>query len=267
MVGVRQPNGLTFTFPFPEDTEVVNVMVVPPAPTGIDLLNVSDSGASNTDNVTRSESLQFNVTGVIAGATVKLRAGNIELGEAIVAAGENSVVITTTKLAEIGDGIHSVIATQVLAAAESPATAPLQVTLDRQAPGIIPGVSLPQAFVGQAYAFDFAHPQEGVSLTYAATTFPAGLSITPQTGQIAWTPKVDQSGNQALTLQYTDLAGNTTTQDFSIDVQVVTYVDLVAFAKRFAMRVRNFTARFGIRSPMNRKPCSATGPGTFRSSK
>ncbi len=107
----------------------------------------------------------------------------------------------------------------------------LEVTFDNAMPPLITSGVLLSAIVGQPYVVDLAHPEEGVSLTYAATTFPAGLTINPQTGQIAWTPKVDQSGNQALTLQYTDLAGNTTTQDFSIDVQVVTYVDLVAFAK------------------------------------
>ncbi len=75
LVGVRQPNGLTFAIPAPEDTQAVKIMVLPPAPSSLDLLASSDTGASNSDNITKASPMEFTVAGVTSGATVRLKAG------------------------------------------------------------------------------------------------------------------------------------------------------------------------------------------------
>jgi hypothetical protein len=58
-------------------------MLAPAAPTAIDLESVSDSGASNTDNLTNAGSLAFTVSGTVSGATVELRLGTTVIGTAI----------------------------------------------------------------------------------------------------------------------------------------------------------------------------------------
>ena len=69
-----------------------------------DLVVASDTGSSTTDNITRLDNstvanqLQFTVTGVLAGADVRLFAGGIDIGHGTVPAGATSITITTSGL-------------------------------------------------------------------------------------------------------------------------------------------------------------------------
>jgi cyclophilin family peptidyl-prolyl cis-trans isomerase len=102
------------------DIQAVPVFINPAAPTSVDLLDASDTGTSSTDNLTRlnnlgGKTLQFQVNGVLPGATVKLFDGNTLIGQATVAAGQTSVVVTTNNTAQLSNGAHTITATQTLA--------------------------------------------------------------------------------------------------------------------------------------------------------
>ncbi len=194
---MRQPNGLTFAIPAPEDTQAVKIMVLPPAPSSIDLLAASDTGASNSDNITKASPMEFTVAGVTSGATVRLKAGTTILDEAVVAAGETSVTITTTKVADLGNGKHLITATQVIDGVESLVSPGLDVTFDNAIPQLITSGILLSAIVGQPYVVDLAHPEEGAGISYSLIDFPTGMSIDSATGLITWTPASNQVADRS----------------------------------------------------------------------
>jgi cyclophilin family peptidyl-prolyl cis-trans isomerase len=102
------------------DSEIVPLFVAPAPPSSIDLLAASDTGVSNTDNITRLNNstaagkLSFQINGVIAGAVVQLFDGATSLGQATVPAGATSVTITTSGTQALSNGQHNLTATQTL---------------------------------------------------------------------------------------------------------------------------------------------------------
>ena len=100
------------------DGQAVPVLVAPPAPTTIDLLASSDTGVSNTDNITSrnnrdvANTLQFLVFGVVSGAEVTLFDGNVPIGSAIATGA--SVTVTTNGAFELLPGQHAITAKQTL---------------------------------------------------------------------------------------------------------------------------------------------------------
>lgn len=99
-------------------------------------------------------------------------------------------------------------------------TVPLSGTgiLPPQAPTITSTPAL-AATVGAPYSYDVnATDANGGVLTYALTTFPAGMTINAGTGLIAWTPAAGQVPSQAVTVRVTDPGGLFATQSFTITV-------------------------------------------------
>jgi cyclophilin family peptidyl-prolyl cis-trans isomerase len=102
------------------DSQVVPLFVSPAAPTSIDLVAASDTGTSNTDNLTRlrnndaSNRLQFLVTGVLPGAEVRVFAAGTLIGTATVPAGQTSVTVTTNGTTALTNGVKAITATQTL---------------------------------------------------------------------------------------------------------------------------------------------------------
>jgi lysophospholipase L1-like esterase len=75
------------------------------------------------------------------------------------------------------------------------------------------------ASVGAAYSYRVtATDANGDTLTYSLTQSPAGMTISPTTGQIAWTPTSAQTGSQAVTARVADPGGLAATQSFSVTV-------------------------------------------------
>lgn len=74
--------------------------------------------------------------------------------------------------------------------------------------------------VGQGFAYDAeAFDPEGQSITFGfASPAPAGVSIDPATGAVAWTPGLVDVGSAEIALRATDPAGAFATQRFSLDV-------------------------------------------------
>lgn len=193
-----------------------NDVVAPP--TAIDLVAASDTGVSNSDNITSAASLSFTVSGTIDGATVELV--NTSTG-AVVGTGAgtgSTITITTSNIAAIGDGAYNIAARQRVGSTNSARTTPLTVTYDTTMPASVVAAAVKQANVGRPYTTDLNSPEEGDGLVYGLSSSPAGATINTTTGQITWTPTTAQTGVQAFSLTLTDRAGNTRSETLNVSV-------------------------------------------------
>jgi alpha-tubulin suppressor-like RCC1 family protein len=116
------------------------------APAAVQLLAASDTGASNSDALTKLDNsaagkrLVFRVTGTAAGATVVLYDGSTAIGSATAAGATTDV--TTSGTAALASGAHSIVARQTQPGmAQSAATAAVVVTVDTASPTITAAVS------------------------------------------------------------------------------------------------------------------------------
>ncbi len=200
------------------DTQLVTVNVVGAnAPTSIDLDAASDTGASNSDNITNATAPTFTVAGTTSGAVVKLKVGNTVIGQAT--ATGTTTVVTANNIAGLGQGAVLVTATQTVGTAEGSVSPSLSVTFDTVSPVDVAASLIPtSAIVGQALSVNLTHAEEDQGLVYALENAPAGMTIDAATGAISWTPIQSQLGARAFNLKLTDKAGNTKTQALSINV-------------------------------------------------
>lgn len=231
-VAVRDPNAFTVDA---WDSQLVPVYVEPPPPEGVELLAASDSGVSQSDrltnrNNTAGNTLTFRVSGVMAGAEVWLLIDGVDLGH-VVAAG-NSVAIETTAGFPLSDGVHSVVAVQVLRNQQvvvgnlrdtvdlfSADSTPLLISVDTQPP-VFTSAPVVEGAVGRLYQYDADVADEAIDqVVYELSQAPAGMSLVdPLAGKIAWLPGHDQSGLHPVVLRVMDAAGNDATQQFQIAV-------------------------------------------------
>ncbi len=198
------------------DYQVIQVVVAEAAPGAIDLASSSESGNSDSDNVTNAGTgvLEFTVDGVVDGALVKLYAGDLFLAEQT--ATGTSVTISVDPAA-VADGVLDITATQTVNDAESQRSAALQLTLDRSVNAF--AATPPQAHLGVPYIYTASNPDDLTAIQYALQSgAPAGMSINSNTGLITWTPTAEQLGLQTFTILATDDAGNTLEQSASIQV-------------------------------------------------
>ena len=197
------------------DTEVVNVTVAPAAPTAVDLLASSDSNIDN-DNITNESTLNFQVTGVTNGATVKLYRGTTVLGQATASGGVAN--ITVSNLLTFGQGQHTITATQTIASVESAASPALNVTLDTIAPAAFTSAAPTEALVGVNLNYNAENPEEDAAgFSYSLSAAPSGATINSE-GVVSWTPTFLQLGNHVFGVVAKDAAGNTTTQTVNLNV-------------------------------------------------
>lgn len=124
-------------------TGLSNAFAVTLATPGIpDLLPASDTGLSNTDNITRlnnattASALQFVVTNTTPGATVALYSFATQIGSVV--ATSATTTITTTAGTILTDGINGIMALQRLGGVDTATSTALQVTVDTIAP-VAPG--------------------------------------------------------------------------------------------------------------------------------
>ncbi|TWU43120.1 putative peptidyl-prolyl cis-trans isomerase [Novipirellula aureliae] len=193
-----------------------NNVVAPP--TAVDLAAASDSGVSNSDNITSAASLSFTVSGTIDGATVELVDTNT--GEVIgTGAGTGSTItIVTSNIAAQVDGTYNIAARQRIGSTNSAQTTPILVTYDTTMPASVIATAVTQANVGRQYTTDLSSPEEGNGLVYGLSDSPTGATINAATGEITWTPTTTQTGVQAFSLTLTDLAGNTRNETLNVTV-------------------------------------------------
>ncbi|WP_258767759.1 S-layer family protein [Bradyrhizobium arachidis] len=185
-----------------------------------DLTAGSDSGSSNTDNLTSATSPSFTValnpTDSI-GDTVQLLLGGAPLAHPVthvitaadVTAGSVSLVVTAGDLG--ADGAKQVTAQFSDAAGNSSTTAALGFTLDTTAPAVAitsAGGSTNQASQTITGTVDVADAGATVTILNGTTTI--GTAIVQGNGSWSTAVTLNQGGN-SLTAKVTDLAGNTAT--------------------------------------------------------
>ena len=217
--GVRSADQASVTTGDKFDTQVLrfNVSAATATPTSVDLAAASDSGASDSDNVTNAATMQFVVNGTTAGATVNLKVGDQVVGTAVATGA--TTTISTTLVSQLGNGSRNVVASQTLSGSTSSDSPALSVTYDSTAPAAIASNGLPNAAnVGSTLTFDLAAAEEGQGLRYSLENAPAGLSVNATTGVLTWSPISSQVGPQTANLRLTDLAGNSQTQSMALSV-------------------------------------------------
>lgn len=199
------------------DVQKVTINIGSAAPTGIDLLAASDTGISNTDNVTNASALSFSVSGLVIGATVKIYDGNTVVGQAVASNATETITISSASLSQ---GVHQFSATQTVSGGSESAHSPqLAVTFDTTAPVAITSMPPTTATVGVPLTYNAQHPEEGTTnFRYSLASQPSGATIDATTGQLSWTPTQAQVGAQSFGILATDAAGNSVTQNVNITV-------------------------------------------------
>lgn len=99
-------------------------------PTGVSLASVSDSGISESDQLTKytnlaADALAFQVDGVAVGAQVRVFADGVFIGSGTAAA--NPAVIIMSGTIKLEDGTHHIIATQQESGKEESLSSPVNV--------------------------------------------------------------------------------------------------------------------------------------------
>ncbi len=197
-----------------------NITPAPPtAPDVPDLDAVSDLGANDDDDITSANTdLQFTITGVSDGDTVRLYLGSTVIGEAI-AVGDSASIVTN--VGEFADGVYQVRAAYNDGVEDSARSAPFTFTIDTTVPAFTstPTLTVP---IGPTYTYDADTNEEGdAGLVYALTTAPVGMSIDPDTGLLTWTPVLEDFGDNEVIISATDVSGNVGTQEFTLDADTI----------------------------------------------
>lgn len=200
----------------------VNVLsAAPNAPTSVKLTAGSDTGSSSTDGVTQKNnasgaSLMFEVTGVESGAVVKIFEGTTLRGQATAT---GTSVVVTLDAGSLADGPHTFTATQTVGGANSNASPAYSFTIDSRQPQFT-STPVTSVFVGAPYTYNVANDEEGqTGFAYGLITAPTGMTINASTGEISWTPTAQQTGQHAVLVRATDLAGNFIDQSFNVTVE------------------------------------------------
>ena len=196
--------------------------VVEQVPTGIDLATVSDTGVSDTDNLTSlnnsaDRTFEVVVSGVVFGATVNLYADGTLIGSAI--ADGTEVTVTSDGTTVLADGVRELTATLTFGSVEGSPSDSLAITIDSATPAAITTSPVETVTYDELFAYDPDSTDEGNSgVTYSLEGAPAGMTIDPSTGAIAWTPTIGQTGPEEFTIRLSDEAGNSATQEVELTV-------------------------------------------------
>lgn len=217
----RLPNGdggqrvtSTYTLISPTPGEANSIPSVPPAP---DLTAASDSGISQTDNITRFNTLTLKGNNR-PGSIVTLSSDIAGLIDTVITAVDGTWSVNSNFLSA---GTQAFTAT----ADGSPAGSPLNVVIDNTAPPELPPFDLiPTSDTGVSQADNITADQ---TPTFEGTA-PAGTTVTlfvnavefgTAAGGGAWsiTPSAPiPDGSQSITATATDPAGNATLSSFTI---------------------------------------------------
>jgi len=207
-------NQSSFDYVFTLDTTVA-------APT-LQLATASDTGASNSDKITKINTPTITGTGEI-GATIKLTEGTLILGQTTVGTDGKWQVISNA----LANGTHSLIATATdLAGNISTASAPLSLVIDTIAPQLTLTNSITANPLKNNAKLTGTVNGTGsnlASINYAWDNSTTLIPITPSaTGgfdqQLDFTGIAN--GAHAIAISATDIAGNVATTSYNVNVAV-----------------------------------------------
>lgn len=237
------------------DSQSVPVYIKPNAPTSVQLLPGSDTGASNSDRITNLDNsdgkpLQFRVTGLVAGTTIEVFSDYALIGAATASA-DGTLDITTNGASTMGAGLRQITVRQSLKNVAvdvgnltttvdliSDMSAPLAITIDHSADdaNAVPvanaqNVATPEnAAIAIQLGGDDGDPEVTQTLQYNITTAPAHGRLTgfdPNTGALIYTPDAGYSGIDRFSFTVTDNAAGGGTPHTSQPAQVTVAVNFV----------------------------------------
>jgi hypothetical protein len=210
--------------------------VVPAAPSVPDLIAASDTGASNTDNLTNVTTPRFTGTAE-AGTTVSIFNGTTKVGSSI--ADPSGVWTVTTS--SMGNGIHSMTtkATDV-AGNVSAVSGALSITIDAQAPAAPTALDLVTASDSGASSTDnitnvttpsFTGKAEAASsVTLYDGTTAIGTGIASATGDWSITASALSNGKHSITAKAADALNNVSAVSSTLPVTVDTVANAPVIA-------------------------------------
>ncbi|MEX0818566.1 MAG: Ig domain-containing protein, partial [Pirellulaceae bacterium] len=166
-------------------------------------------------NSSPDRALQFQISGVVDGAVVRLFSDGTLIGQATA---DGGATITTNGTATLADGTRSIIAVQELDGVEGPASTSLSITVDSVAPGDFTSTAPTEIIVDQDISYDADSEDEGDDVTYSLANAPAGATVDAATGLVSWVPTASQLEDNNFAIVATDVAGNTTVQELSVRV-------------------------------------------------
>src|SRR5207244_2244076 len=128
---------------------------------------------SSTDNITNASSLDFNITGVTAGSTVKLLKGSTVLAQGVATTSSIRLTVANPGTA-LGQGGSDLTATQTVNGTTSAASPALHVVYDTSVP-TFSSTAPTTALVGFDLNYNAQTNEEGGTsgLTYTLTNAPA----------------------------------------------------------------------------------------------
>ena len=205
----------------------ITIQTTVTAPSAPDLVAASDSGASNTDNITKTVRPDF--TGVATpGNTVTLYDGTTVIGTASANATTGKWTINSTKLA---DGVHSITATAADKFGNLSAASPaMSVTIDTVAPAAPSapdltavsdtGVSNTDNITNLKTPTFTGTAEAGTTVAIYNGTTKVGTGIADANG--IWTVTTSSMGNgvHVMTTKATDVAGNVSVASAALSITI-----------------------------------------------
>ena len=238
----------------------------PIAPTAPDLVAASDSGVSNTDNITNVTKPTFTGTAE-AGSTITLFDGTTEVGTGI---SHSDRGCGSPPASTLADGTHSITAKATdVAGNVSAASAALSVTIDTIAPAApsapdlvaasdsgvsntdnITNVTRP-TFTGTAEA--------GSTVTLYDGATAIGTGVATATGHWTITASTLANGTHSITAKATDVAGNVSAASAALSVTIDTTAPAAPTVpdwrrRRTAARPTRTTSPTSPRRPSRARP-------------
>jgi RHS repeat-associated protein len=199
----------------PPQTLAFQLLTTAIAPTNLQLLASSDTGASNSDKITKTNQPAIQGSGT-AGDTIQLFEGTTLLGQTTVGTNGTWQITSTT----LSDGNHNLTAKTIdLAGNISGSSAGLSLNIDT----VIPNLQLSQQLAGVVLtgASRLAGQVTDVNITTISYQFDGAPAITLPTGTQFDTPfdfTGINDGGHNLTVTATDLAGNTVSRTYGVTV-------------------------------------------------
>ena len=189
-----------------------------PAPNGLDMLPVSDTGSVSNDNITAFNNgsadtrMQFRVVGLRDGAEVRLfRRRRVHRGWR----GHRRLRdCNDQRGAVVGGRPQQITATQTVAGFTSGPSPILDITIDTTPPGAITTAAPDTAEAGVLFTYDPSSPDEGAAgVEYSLSGAPSNMTIDPDAGLVSWTPTTEQAVPTEFTIVLSDTAGNSVSQE------------------------------------------------------
>ena len=240
-----------------------------PPPSTPDLAAVSDSGLSDSDNITSDTSPIFSGTAP-AGASVLLKEGATVLGTATADANGDWTIASPV----LAEGLHSITATIIDAAGnENPAAAALAVTVDTGTPApTITGFTEDTGTTGDGRTIGPLQHLTGTAEANSTVTIfdgatPLGTAIADGSGAWSFDTAVLGLGTHSFTATAVDLAGNASGVSPALAAIVETRVvyDLTFLGPTFGAVIQGDAAATRP-AAASRRPATSTATASTTSS-